>query len=184
MHYRHHALSFTYICASYVVNFYHSWLLPNHRTDFDGTLEEASTQLPLWSLCFPIRPENNDGRLSLWLTRTFSISPPQTLEGIERNFTGSKYTTSSIKFVFRPDQGRLGLWLIIKKVARGAQVNGIRPFYRDSFQLSRILLPTSNQSSFSVLFHTPPTGQPEKNSTIPLQNGYDIKTKIVITYFY
>ena len=33
-------------------------------------------------------------------------------------------------------------------------------------------------------FHTPPNGQSQKNSTIPLQNGYDIKTETVITYFY
>ena len=59
-----------YVCASAVVNFSHFWLLPNNRADFEGIWQEASTQLPLPSLCFPIRSENENRRSGLWLTET------------------------------------------------------------------------------------------------------------------
>ena len=49
----------------------------------------------IWS-----RSEKQDGRLGLWLAKTFSTSPLKPLNGIQRNLTGSKISTSSTKFVF------------------------------------------------------------------------------------
>ena len=46
------------------------------------------------------RSEKQDGRSGLWLADTFSTSPLKTLNGIQRNLTGSKIATSFIKFVF------------------------------------------------------------------------------------
>ena len=43
------------------------------------------------------RSEKQDGRLGLWLVAAFSTSP---LNRIQWNLTGSKISTSSIKFVF------------------------------------------------------------------------------------
>ena len=49
--------------------------------------------------------ENKNGRPGLWLAETFSTSPLKPLNGIQRNLTGSKISTSSTKFVFfRADQ--------------------------------------------------------------------------------
>ena len=44
--------------------------------------------------------KKQDGRHGLWLADTFSTSPLKLLNGIERNMTGSKISTSSTKFVF------------------------------------------------------------------------------------
>ena len=52
------------------------------------------------SLCFSGRSEKQDGRPGLWLAGTFSTSPLKPLNGIQRNLTGSKISTSSTKFVF------------------------------------------------------------------------------------
>ena len=41
-----------------------------------------------------------DGRPGLWLAETFLTSPLKSLNGIQRNLTGSKILTSSTKFVF------------------------------------------------------------------------------------
>ena len=41
-----------------------------------------------------------DGRLSLWLAETCSTSSLKPLNGIHRNLTGNKISTSSTKFVF------------------------------------------------------------------------------------
>ena len=57
---------------------------------------------PLRSLCFLGRSEEQDGRPGLWLAETFSTSL-QPLNGIKRNLTWSKISTSSIKFVFWVD---------------------------------------------------------------------------------
>ena len=46
------------------------------------------------------RSEKRDGRPYLWLAETYSISSLKPLNGIQRNLTGSKYLTSSTKFVF------------------------------------------------------------------------------------
>ena len=99
MHYCDHALSV--VRRPSVVNFSHfRLLLWNHWTEFNETWQEARTQRPLPSLCFLGRSEKQDGRPGLWLAETFSTSPLKPLNGIQRNLTGSKISTSSTKFVF------------------------------------------------------------------------------------
>ena len=75
-------------------------LLWNRWTEFNEIWQEARSQRPLPSLCFSGRSEKQDGRPGLWLAETFSTSPLKLLNGIQRNLTGSKISTSSIKFVF------------------------------------------------------------------------------------
>ena len=75
-------------------------LLWNHWTEFNQTWQETRSQCPLQSLCFSGRSEKQDGRPGLWLVETFSTSPLKPLNGIQRNLTGSKISTSSITFVF------------------------------------------------------------------------------------
>ena len=75
-------------------------LLWNHWMEFNETWQEARSQRPLPSLCFLGRSEKQDGRPGLWLAETFSTSPLKPLNGIQRNLTGSKISTSSTKFVF------------------------------------------------------------------------------------
>ena len=75
-------------------------LLWNRWTEFNKTWQEARSQRPLSSLCFSGRSEKQDGRPGLWLAETFSTSPLKPLNGIQQNLTGSKISTSSIKFVF------------------------------------------------------------------------------------
>ena len=75
-------------------------LLWNRWTEFDETWQEARSQRPLQRLCFSGWPEKQDGRPGLWLAETFSISPLKPLIGIWWNLTGSKFSTSSTKFVF------------------------------------------------------------------------------------
>ena len=75
-------------------------LLWNRWMKFNETWQEARSQRPLPSLCFSCRSENQDGRPNLWLAETFSTSPLKLLNGIQRNLTGSKISTSSTKFVF------------------------------------------------------------------------------------
>ena len=77
------------------------WLLLwNRWTEFNETWQEARSQRPLPSLCFSGRSEKQDGRPGLWLAETFSTSSLKPLNGIQRNLTGSKISTSSTKFVF------------------------------------------------------------------------------------
>ena len=108
VHYCDHALSVVRrpsvrrpsVCPS-VVNFSHfRFLLWNHWTEFNQTLQIARSQPPLPSLCFSGRSEKQDGRPGLWLAETFSTSPLKPLNGIQRNLTGSKISMSSTKFVF------------------------------------------------------------------------------------
>ena len=75
-------------------------LLWNRWTEFIETWQEARSQYPLPSWCFSGRSEKQDGRPGLWLADTFSTSPLKPLNGIHRNLTGSKISTSSTKFVF------------------------------------------------------------------------------------
>ena len=75
-------------------------LLWNRWTEFNETWQEARSQRPLPSLCFLGRSKKQDGRPGLWLAETFSTSPLKPLNGIQRNLTGSKISTSSTKFVF------------------------------------------------------------------------------------
>ena len=76
------------------------FLLWNRWTAFNETWQEARSQRPLPSLCFSGRLEKQDGCPSLWLAETFLTSPLKQLNGIQRNLTGSKISTSSTKFVF------------------------------------------------------------------------------------
>ena len=75
-------------------------LLWNCWMEFNETWQEARSQRTLPSLCFSGRLEKQDGRPGLWLAETFSTSHLKPLNGIQRNLTGSKLTTSSTKFVF------------------------------------------------------------------------------------
>ena len=75
-------------------------LLCNRWTEFNETWYEARSQRLLPSLCFSGRSEKQDGHPVLWLAETFSTSPLKPLNGIQRNLTGSKISTSSTKFVF------------------------------------------------------------------------------------
>ena len=103
VHYCDHALSVVRPSSvrPSVVNFSHfQLLLWNHRTEFNETWQEARSQRPLPSLCFWGRLEKQDGRPGLWLAEAFSTSPLKPLNGIQRNLTGSKISTSSTKFVF------------------------------------------------------------------------------------
>ena len=75
-------------------------LLWNHWTEFNETWQKATSQGPLPSLCFSGRSEKQNGRPGLWLAETFSTSPLELLNGIQRNLLGSKISTSSTKFVF------------------------------------------------------------------------------------
>ena len=57
--------------------------------------------------------EKQDGRPGLWLTETFSTSPLKLLNGIQRNLTGIKISTSStillpVKFRWIPFSGFRG----------------------------------------------------------------------------
>ena len=75
-------------------------LLWNRWMEFDKTWQEARSQRPLPSLCFLGRLEKQDGRPGLWLAETFWTSPLKPLNGIRRNLTGSKISTSFTKFMF------------------------------------------------------------------------------------
>ena len=75
-------------------------LLWKRWTEFNEIWQEARSQCPLLSLCFSGRSEKQDDRPGLWLAETFSTSPLKPLNGIKGNLTGSKISTSSIKFVF------------------------------------------------------------------------------------
>ena len=72
-------------------------LLWNRWTEFNKTWQEARSQRPLARFCFSGLSEKQDGCSGLWLAETFSTSP---LNGIQRNLTESKISTSLTKFVF------------------------------------------------------------------------------------
>ena len=74
-------------------------LLWNCWTEFNETWQKARSQGPLPSLCFSGWSEKQDGHPGLWLADIFSTSPLKPLNGIQRNLTGSKISTSSTKFV-------------------------------------------------------------------------------------
>ena len=72
------------------------------------TAEQNSTKFKrkqdlnvLYQVCvFRANRKKQDGRPGLWLAETFPTSPLKRLNGIQRNLTGSKISTSSTKFVF------------------------------------------------------------------------------------
>ena len=77
--------------------------------DFSSeTAERNSTKLdrkqdlnvPYQVYVFRADRKKQDGRPGLWLAETFSTSHLKPLNGIQRNLTGSKISTSSTKFVF------------------------------------------------------------------------------------
>ena len=90
-------------------------LIWNRWTEFNETWQEARSQRPLPSLCFSCWSEKQDGRPGLWLAETFSTSILKPLNGIQRNFIGSKILTSSTTFLFfgpiEKQDGHPGLWL-------------------------------------------------------------------------
>ena len=85
----------------------HFRLLWNRWTEFIETWQEARSQPPLPSLCFSGRLEKQYDCPGLWLAETFSTSPLKPLNGIHRNLTGSKISTSSTKFVFFGPIGKI-----------------------------------------------------------------------------
>ena len=102
VHYCDHVLSVVRpsVCLS-VVNFSHFLLLLwNRWTEFKETWLEARSQCPLPSLCFSGQSEKQNGRPGLWFAETFSTSFLKPRNGIQRNLTGSKISTSFTKFVF------------------------------------------------------------------------------------
>ena len=82
-------------------------LLWNRWTEFNETWQEARSQCPLPSLCFSGGSEKQDGHPGLWLAETFWTSPLKPPNGIQRNMTGSKISTSSTKFVFLGPIGKI-----------------------------------------------------------------------------
>ena len=74
-------------------------LLWNLWTEFNKTWQKTRSQRPLPSMCFSGWLEKQDGRPGLWLAETFSTSL-KPLNGIQRNLTENKISTSSTKFVF------------------------------------------------------------------------------------
>ena len=101
--------------------------------DFSETAEWNSTKLDgkqdvhvLYQICVfgPIGKAN--GRPGVWLADTFSISPLITLNGIQRNVTKSKISTSSTKSVFFGpiSKQKRPPWLIREK--GGALYSGAR----------------------------------------------------------
>ena len=65
--------------------------------------EEARSQCRLPSFCFSGRSKSQDGRLGLWLAKTFWTSSLKQLRGIHRNLIGSKISTSSSEWSFWAD---------------------------------------------------------------------------------
>ena len=67
-----------------------NWMKLNRKQDLNA----------LYQVCALGQKKKQDGRPGLWLAETFSTSPLKLLNGIERNFTGSKISMSSTKLVF------------------------------------------------------------------------------------
>ena len=93
-------------------------LLWNHWMEFNKTWQEARSQCLLPSLCFSGWSGKQDGHAGLWFAETISTSPLKPLNGVQRNLTGSKISTSSTNFVFfglirktRWPLSASGLWL-------------------------------------------------------------------------
>ena len=79
----------------------HFQLFPwNRWIEFNKTWQEARSQHPLPGLGFSGWSEKQDSHPVLWLAETFLTSPMKPLNGIQRNLTESKFSTSSTKFVF------------------------------------------------------------------------------------
>ena len=72
----------------------------NSWIEFNKTWQEARSQHRLPGLRFWGWSEKQDSRPVLWLAVTFSTSTMKPLNGIQRNLTESKFSTSSTKFLF------------------------------------------------------------------------------------
>ena len=72
----------------------------NRWIEFNKTWQVARSQYPLPGLHFSGWSEKQDSHPVLWLAETFLTSPMKPLNGIQRNLTESKFSTSSTKFVF------------------------------------------------------------------------------------
>ena len=105
-------------------------LIWNRWTEFDEAWQEARSQRPLPILCFSGRSVKKDCHHGPWLAETFFTSPLKLLNGIQRNLTGSKISTSSTKLCF-------SVWWVnknyrpgrsVKKVAHCTQVHDMWPF--------------------------------------------------------
>ena len=72
----------------------------NRWIEFNKTWQEARSQHPLPGLRFAGSSEKQDSRPVLWLAETFLTSLMKPLNGIQRNLTESKISTSSTTFVF------------------------------------------------------------------------------------
>ena len=127
-------------------------LLWNRWTEFNETWQEARFRSPLSSLCFFGRSEKQDVRPGLWLAKAFSTSPLKRLNGIQRNFTGSKISKPSTKFVFlgrsEKQDGHPGLWLAeIFSTSPLKLLNGIQR----NLIGSKILTPTTKFAFFGPI---------------------------------
>ena len=75
-------------------------LLWNCGTEFNETWQESRSQRPLLKVCVFRLIGKIRWRLAFWLAETFSHSSLKPLNGIQRNLTGIKNSTSSTKLVF------------------------------------------------------------------------------------
>ena len=108
-------------------------LLWNHWREFNNTWQEAISQHPLPSLCFSGRSKKQDGRPGRWLADTFSTFPLKLLNGIQRNLTGSKISTSSTKFLYGLiGKTRWPLWRLTFFTSRLKPLNGIQQILTES----------------------------------------------------
>ena len=78
----------------------HFRLLWNSWTEFNETWQKVRYKRPLPSLCFRADRKNKMAAMASDWLRHFSTSPLKPLNGIQRNFTGSKISTTSTKFLF------------------------------------------------------------------------------------
>ena len=92
------------LASDWVRNFI---LLGNPWTEFNETWQEARYKRLLPSLCYWGRSQKQDGRPGHWLAESFSTSSLKSLNGIQRNLTGSKISMSSTKFVFFGPIGKI-----------------------------------------------------------------------------
>ena len=78
-----------------------------HIFEFSSENHWTDCNVLFYGCVFSDRSEKQDGQPGLWFAETYSTSPRKLLNGIQRNFTGSNLSMSSItKFVF--------FWLIRK----------------------------------------------------------------------
>ena len=91
-------------------------LLWNSWMEFNETWQEVQELNVLYQVCvFWANRKKQDGCPGLWLAETFLTTPLKMLNGIQRNLTGNKISTSYTKYVFfmliRKQNGHPGLWL-------------------------------------------------------------------------